>query len=97
MDTHPIYCVNKGLNIIPSQVLDQFNLMAVRKDGCYQSRALIRGKGTVDQSFPVGVTTREDTVKLTMNDRNEWETDGARGVFEGSGGKRGSLSDKFSM
>ena len=65
MDTYLIYRINKGLSVIPSQVFHHLGLIVVRKYGCYQSRAFIRGKRTVDQLFPVGVTTREGTVKIT--------------------------------
>lgn len=65
-DTHLVYHVNKSLGVLPGEMFEHFELIAIREDRRYQFDALMWRKGGVDESFPGGRVTRyENVVKPT--------------------------------
>lgn len=59
-----VHHVNKGLSVIPTELLDCFCLSAVGEDDLDQIDVPICGNGTTNQTFPCqGATTREKLVR----------------------------------
>ena len=64
--TYVVHCVDEGLSIVPREVFDYLDLIAVREDCHDQGGAFVRGKGTTDQPFPGrDFTAHENPVEST--------------------------------
>ena len=63
MDARLAYHMNKSLGIMFGEILEYLDLVTVREDVFYQSDALVRGNGRVDQPSPGGrFTGRGNTI-----------------------------------
>jgi hypothetical protein len=51
-ETHLIYHIDKGLGIVPREVPNDFDLIAVREDLRDQRDAFVSGEAVTDQPFP---------------------------------------------
>ena len=47
-----VYQINKGLSLIPRELFDHLDLIAIREDRCDLRNALMLGKGVGDELFP---------------------------------------------
>ena len=66
VEIYLIYHIDKCLRIIPKEIANHSDMVAIGEDGCYERRALMRGKGVVDQLFQSwNVTACDHTVKQT--------------------------------
>ena len=50
--TYPIYYVNEGLSVVPSEAVNHLSRPPVRKDCLDEGEEFILGNGVVDQALP---------------------------------------------
>ena len=49
---HLICCVDKGLSIVPTEIINHLDLITIREDGLDQGCALVCAEGAGDQTVP---------------------------------------------